>query len=46
MGDDLLVSYTGSETRQVRSIVNFVPHPDFSKDNYHHDIGVIRVSFT
>lgn len=43
MGDDLLVTYTGSKTRQRRKILNFVQHPEFSKDTFQNDIAVIRV---
>lgn len=44
MGDDVLVSYQGSETRQIRKVQNFVPHPKFTRKVFQHDIAVIRVS--
>lgn len=43
MGDDLLVSYVGSVSRQRRKILNFVPHPEFSRESFQNDIAVIRV---
>lgn len=43
MGDDLLVSKSGSATRQIRKIVNFVVHPDYDEDTLDSDIAVIRV---
>lgn len=43
MGDDLLVSYVGSLSRQRRKIVNFLQHPEFSRETFQNDIAVIRV---
>lgn len=43
MGDDLLVTYTGSKTRQRRKVLNFIQHPEFSRDTFQNDIAMIRV---
>jgi len=43
MGDDLSVSFGGSETRQLRKVMHFVPHPEFSRETFQNDIAVIRV---
>lgn len=44
MGDDLWISLNGSASRQIRKVLNFVPHPKFSSETMENDIGVIRVS--
>lgn len=44
MGDDVSVAMKGSETRQRRKVVHFVPHPEFDKPTFKNDIAVIRVS--
>lgn len=38
-----MVSIDGSQTRQRRKVVNFVPHPEFSRDTFQNDIAVIKV---
>lgn len=43
MGDDVMVSFKGSESRQRSTVMHFVPHPEFSKQTFQHDIAVIRV---
>lgn len=44
MGDDTSVSMKGSETRQRRKVIHFVPHPEFERETFKNDIAVIRVS--
>lgn len=43
MGDDLVVSKVGSNTRQLRTIENFVIHPKYDQDTLDSDIAIIRV---
>lgn len=43
MGDDIVVSKVGSDTRQVRIIENFVIHPKYDEETLDNDIAVIRV---
>lgn len=43
MGDDLLISWVGSKTRQIRLIQSFVVHPNYNKNNLENDIAIIRV---
>lgn len=43
MGDDVMVTVKGSETRQRRKVAHFVPHPEFSRETFQNDIAVIRV---
>lgn len=38
-----MVSFDGSESRQRRKVMHFVPHPEFSRDTFQNDIAVIRV---
>lgn len=44
MGDDTSVNMQGSDTRQRRKVVHFVPHPEFEKNTFKNDVAVIRVS--
>lgn len=44
MGDDLSVSFGGSESRQHRKVMHFVSHPEFSRETFQNDIAVIRAS--
>lgn len=43
MGDDLMVTIKGSESRQRRKVMHFVPHPGFVRKTMENDIAVIRV---
>lgn len=43
MGDDLWISIYGTDTRQIRRILNFIQHPDYSEASMDNDIAVIRV---
>lgn len=44
MGDDVSVAMKGSESRQRRKVIHFVPHPEFERPTFKNDIAVIRVS--
>lgn len=44
MGDDLVVSKVGSDTRQLRIVENFVIHPEYDENTLDNDIAIIRVS--
>lgn len=44
MGDDTTVAIKGSDTRQRRKVMHFVPHPKFEKKTMKNDVAVIRVS--
>lgn len=43
MGDDTSVAMKGSDTRQRRKVIHFVPHPEFEKGTFKNDVAVIRV---
>lgn len=43
MGDDLSISFSGTETRQCRQIQSFILHPEFNRQTFENDIAVIRV---
>lgn len=44
MGHDIKVSMKGSDIRQQREVMHFVPHPEFSRETMQNDVAVIRVS--
>lgn len=44
MGDDVSVAIKGSDTRQRRKVLHFVPHPEFERTTFKNDVAVIRVS--
>lgn len=44
MGDDLVVSKSGSASRQIRLVENFVTHPNYDVETLDNDIAIIRVN--
>lgn len=44
MGNDLAITATGNETRQMRQVCNVFMHPQYNADTNANDVAVFRVS--